>query len=318
MEPLKLTAAYKDYLWGGTQLKTRFGKQTDLLPLAESWELSCHTDGLSVIAEGTHAGRTLRDYLQEYGTSYIGTRCKTDDFPLLIKFIDARERLSVQVHPDNNYALAHAMDSGKTELWYVLDCRPDSTIGYGFSRDVSKEEVERHIKHGTLHEVIQYVPVHAGDSFLIEAGTLHAIGAGILIAEVQQSSTTTYRLYDYDRTDHSGKKRPLHIAQALDVLDYRKNQTKNEQTLLASDQNAVQTHLCTCEYFRVNRITLLGALHLCVTVESFHSLVCMQGSFTLTHARGSMKVSAGESIFLPAGLGNYQMEGQANVLFTQL
>ena len=215
--PLFLEPSFKNYLWGGMRLKTDFNKQTGLVPLAESWELSCHKDGQSRIANGEFTGVLLWDFLSSHPNA-MGTKATSYAyFPLLIKLIDAKDNLSVQVHPDNAYALQNEGESGKTELWYIVDCEEGASLFYGFARAVSKDEFRRHIEDETLPEILNRVPVHKGDVFYIPAGTLHAIGKGILIAEIQQSSNSTYRVYDYGRVATDGNPRPLHIEKALDV-----------------------------------------------------------------------------------------------------
>ena len=198
MPMLKLKPACKDYLWGGDRLRTDFGVESDLHPLAEAWVLSCHPDGPSTIVDGPDAGRTLADYIAEKGKGILGTDCeKFEDFPILTKLIDAKGNLSIQVHPSNEYALEHEHQYGKTEMWYILDCEPGAFLYYGFDHAISKEEFERRIQDNTLTEVLNAAPVHKGDVFFIPSGTLHAICQGIVIAEIQQNSNVTYRIYDY-------------------------------------------------------------------------------------------------------------------------
>ena len=183
--PLKLTAPLKDYPWGGTRLKTEYHKETALEKVAESWELSCHKDGESIIANGEAAGKKLSEYIEAEGKGILGSNAeKFTYFPLLIKLIDAKDSLSVQVHPDNEYALRVEGEYGKTEMWYIVDCEPGASLLYGFKHRISKEEFERRIRDDTLLEVCNKVPVHKGDVFFIDSGTLHAIGAGILICEI--------------------------------------------------------------------------------------------------------------------------------------
>ena len=220
MPMLKLKPACKDYLWGGDKLRTDFGVDSDLHPLAEAWVLSCHPDGPSVIAEGPCRGMTLADYIAQNGKKILGTDCeKFADFPILTKLIDAKGNLSIQVHPSNEYALEHEHQYGKTEMWYILDCEPGAFLYYGFDHEISKEEFERRIQDNTLTEVLNAAPVHKGDVFFIPSGTLHAICQGIVIAEIQQNSNVTYRVYDYGRVGADGKPRALHIRQALDVTE---------------------------------------------------------------------------------------------------
>ena len=222
LQPVKLIPALKDYLWGGTKLKTVYHKQSDLDTVAESWELSTHPDGQSVVASGMYTGRTLEEYIQENGCEILGSRAmKFDHFPILIKLIDARDNLSIQVHPSDAYALTHEGEYGRTEMWYILDCEEGASLYYGLKTAITQQELRQRIKDNTLLCVLNRVPVHKGDVFFIEAGTIHAIGKGITICEIQQNSNTTYRVYDYDRRDKNGCPRPLHIEQAIAVSSLR-------------------------------------------------------------------------------------------------
>ena len=214
MSILKLTPSCKDYLWGGSRLRTDFGVQSDLNPLAEAWVLSCHPDGPSYLPDGT----MLADYLAAHPEA-AGTDCKKFEmFPVLTKFIDAKNSISIQVHPSNEYALEHEHQYGKTEMWYVLDCEPGAFLYYGFDHEISREELEERIRNNTLTEVLNAVPVKKGDCFFIPSGTLHAICKGVVVAEVQQNSNVTYRVYDYGRVGADGKPRALHVKQALEVM----------------------------------------------------------------------------------------------------
>ena len=218
MSVLKLIPACKDYLWGGHRLVDEYNKEYDGDILAETWELSCHPDGPSRIANGRYAGRTLAEYIEAEGKGVLGTHCRRfRDFPILIKFIDAKQDLSVQVHPDNRYALKNEGQYGKTEMWYVVDAGEEATLYYGFKEEISKEEFAERIQNDTVLDVLNKVPVQKGDVLFIESGTIHAIGADILIAEIQQNSNVTYRVYDYGRVGKDGKKRDLHIEKALAV-----------------------------------------------------------------------------------------------------
>ena len=215
--PLLLSPAFKDYIWGGNRLKRDWGKRTDMTPLAESWELSCHEAGPSVIAGGAYAGRTLGDYLAEHPED-AGTKAQNAGaFPLLIKLIDAAGPLSVQVHPDDAYAREFEHSLGKSEMWLVLDASEGAGIYYGFKRETPLAEMRAAIENNTLTELLSWVPAKTGDCFFIPAGTVHAIGAGLMVAEVQQSSNLTYRVYDYGRVGADGRPRELHIDKALAV-----------------------------------------------------------------------------------------------------
>lgn len=220
MALLKLAPCFKDYLWGGRRLVEEYNKQYSGEILAESWELSCHPDGPSVIINGQYAGKTLQEYIDTEGKDVLGENCRRfKEFPILTKFIDAKDNLSIQVHPDNRYALKNEGQYGKTEMWYVMDAGEDAYLYYGFKQEISREEFARRIEEDTLLDVLNSVRVQKGDVLFIEAGTIHAIGKDILIAEIQQNSNITYRVYDYGRTGKDGKKRDLHIEKALAVTN---------------------------------------------------------------------------------------------------
>ena len=319
--PLKLQSPLKDYLWGGTRLKTEYGKETDLEKVAESWELSCHKDGQSVILNGEAAGMKLEDYIAREGKHMIlgthGTRFSY--FPLLIKLIDARDNLSVQVHPDNEYALRVEGEYGKTEMWYIVDCEPGASLLYGFKEQISREEFKRRIADNSLLDVCNRVPVHKGDVFFIDSGTLHAIGAGILLCEIQQSSNTTYRIYDYGRVGTDGQPRELHVAKALDVtkLERPVRDTKPQAKLDIFACAEVEL-LASCEYFTTYHINLNGMCHLKAGENSFQCITVLAGSMELATAGGRVSIKKGESVFLPAGLGRYQLIGHGECILSEI
>lgn len=298
METIKLTPACKDYLWGGEKLRQDYGIQSQLHPLAEAWVLSCHPDGPSVVATGPLAGKTLPEYIQEKGPGCLGAGCeKFTDFPILAKFIDAKGDLSIQVHPSNEYALAHEHQFGKTEMWYVLDCEPGATLYYGFQHQISREEFQQRIQNNTLTEVLNAVPVEKGDLFFIPAGTLHAIRKGIVVAEIQQNSNVTYRIYDYGRVGTDGKPRQLHIQQALEVT---------QRTPPQPDPD-FHGHLAQCPYFTVD--VMEGRFTLDCGPESFVSVLVLEGTGALWEGDESMSLRKGESLFIPAGAGQCRLEG---------
>ena len=298
METIKLTPACKDYLWGGEKLRQDYGIQSQLHPLAEAWVLSCHPDGPSVVATGPLAGKTLPEYIQEKGPGCLGADCeKFTDFPILAKFIDAKGDLSIQVHPSNEYALAHEHQFGKTEMWYVLDCEPGATLYYGFQHQISREEFQQRIQDNTLTEVLNAVPVEKGDLFFIPAGTLHAIRKGIVVAEIQQNSHLTYRTYDYARVGADAKPRQLHIQQALAVT---------QRTPPQPDPD-FHGHLAQCPYFTVD--VMEGRFTLDCGPESFVSVLVLEGTGALWEGDESMSLRKGESLFIPAGAGQCRLEG---------
>ncbi len=319
--PLKLKSVLKDYLWGGARLKNEYNKQTDMDPVAESWELSCHKDGESVIVNGPAAGRTLKEYIEQEGREVLGTRGeKFSYFPLLIKFIDAKDSLSIQVHPDNEYALRVEGEYGKTEMWYIVDCEPGASLIYGFRDKITKEEFARRIQENTLLEVCNQVPVHKGDVFFIESGTLHAIGAGILICEIQQNSNSTYRVYDFGRVGKDGKPRELHVEKAKDVTRLEPP-TRSTKALAQIDlfPNAEAELLASCEYFTVYHFRLKDRLTLHAGMASFQNLTVLEGEMELVTAEGEMlQLRKGESVFLPAGLGDYELRGTTEFILSEV
>lgn len=223
---IKLKSVYQEYIWGGSKIHELLHKDTGTLPrVAESWEVSTHPAGKSIVENGAFRGKTLNEYFDQIGWGTAGRyAARNHQLPILIKYIDAKENLSIQVHPNDKYARKHEGDNGKNEMWFVLAADEGAFIYLGFSRDVTKEEVKRRIADNTLEEVLNRVEVKPNEAFYIPAGTVHAIGAGCLICEVQQTSNVTYRIYDYGRTDENGKPRELHVKKALDVLDYRRTE----------------------------------------------------------------------------------------------
>ena len=303
MYPLLLKAPLKDYLWGGTRLKEEYGFESDKEKVAEAWVLSCHKDGNSIVKNGEYAEKTLQEVLDIWGKEALGAKSdRFTYFPVLIKLIDAKDRLSVQVHPDDEYALKNEGEYGKTEMWYVVDCEEGAELIYGFNQDISQGEFLERISSNTLSPVCNYVPVKKGDVFFIEAGTLHAIGKGILIAEVQQNSNTTYRVSDYGRLGADGKPRELHIKQAVDVTKTEKP-TKpygNVGDVTLYPFGTVR-ELSSCEYFTAELINLDGNVGI-YDNESFISLLILEGEVSLSYTGGMMKLKKGDSLFLPAGL----------------
>ena len=299
MPVLKLTPSCKDYLWGGERLKAEFGVQSKMHPLAEAWVLSAHPDGPSYLEDGS----MLAEYLAAHPEA-AGTHCrKFEQFPILTKFIDAKNDLSIQVHPSDAYALEHEGQYGKTEVWYVLDAEPGAFLYYGFAHEITKEEFARRIRENTLTEVLNAVPVKKGDVFFIPAGTLHAICKGIVIAEVQQNSNVTYRVYDYGRVGADGKLRALHIEQALAVTE-----------LCPPKELDFGGHLAQCEYFTVDAVT--GAFEGIADETSFVSVLISDGAGKLTCGGQTISFEKGNSFFLPANSGTYALCGSYEALIT--
>ncbi len=319
MYPIKLKPAFKDYLWGGTRLRDDFGKDCDFNKIAESWELSCHKDGNSVVADGEFAGLTLAQYIEKEGKSVLGTNCeKFENFPILIKLIDAKDNLSVQVHPNNEYAQRVEGEYGKTEMWYVVDCDEGASLLYGFKHNITKEEFRERIENNTLLEVTNSVPVKKGDVFFIEAGTLHAIGKGILIAEIQQNSNTTYRIYDYGRVGADGKPRQLHIDKAVDVTNLcpAKPYPQSEPVDMGG---WTKKRLAKCEYFTVDVINVDTSAALEADKSSFVNILVLDGGCVLSsEGNDAVELKKGDSVFIPAGLGKFELTGKCSAVMTHI
>ena len=321
MAILKLIAPCKDYLWGGNRLREEYGKELDSDKIAESWELSCHKDGQSVIEGGEFDGKTLSEFIDAKGkTAVLGTNCdRFEYFPILIKLIDAKDNLSVQVHPSNEYALKVEGEYGKTEMWYIVDCNEGAELIYGFKHEISKEEFADRIKNNTLLEVTNNVPVHKGDVFFIESGTLHAIGKGILIAEIQQNSNTTYRVFDYGRVGKDGKPRELHIDKALDVTNrVPPKYPTTAQGKPEKVEGGVKTLLRSCEYFNVNELKIDGTMTLNADSKSFKSLLFLDGTAEISCADGKQTAVKGNSFFVPAGTGEFTVSGKCEVILSDI
>lgn len=294
----RLFPAFKDYLWGGNTLKEKYGKNTDTTPLAESWELSFHKDGPCHLSDG----KTLSEVLTK---NELGKKLeKFSEFPMLLKFIDARADLSVQVHPSDEYAKKHENSLGKTEAWYIVEASDNAGIYLGFNRDVTREEYQKAITDGTLCSLLNFIKVKAGECYFIPAGTIHAIGAGCLICEIQQNSNVTYRVFDYKRKDKNGNERELHIDRALDVT--------NTNKFLPHPSSA--PILAECEYFSLSKLTVNNVSKGKTTGESFHSLTCVSGSGEID----GQTFRQGDTFFVPANYGEYNISGNAELLLCKL
>ena len=309
---IRLASAYKDYLWGGTKLRDIYRKQCDYDVIAESWELSAHPDGNSTVASGRHRGLSFGKYLETVGREALGWKCAPmQSFPLLVKFIDARENLSVQVHPDDEYAIEHEHEYGKNEMWYVIDAEPGAGLYVGFRKDVTPEEVRERIRGNTILEVLNFCPTHPGDVFFIPAGTVHAIGAGNLVCEIQQSSNSTYRLYDYGRLDKFGNPRDLHIEKALDVLDCRQYRPADFSIEEEGGEKRIR-----CKYFETAILTVRGEKAVHISDDSFRAITCIRGEGSIVTETETQSVRAGESFFIPAANRILTLSGNLTVAVT--
>lgn len=316
--PLFLEPALKQYLWGGTRLKEDFGFGSDLDTVAEAWMLSCHPHGPSTVRSGAWAGMTLPQALQKLGKTALGGRSTVKDFPLLIKLIDARDRLSLQVHPDDAYARSVKLPRGKTEMWVVLDCQPGAELIYGLNRPVSEDELKAAVEQDAMEPLCRHVPVKKGDVFYIPAGTLHAIGAGILIAEVQQNADVTYRVSDYGRLGADGKPRELHKTQAIAVISRTPTPLQQRVQTAREDAAGKREMLADTPYFTVERWTLIGkAAKQIHARDTFSSILCVEGAGHIRWEGSSEPFRKGDSLFIPAGL-SYVIDGQAELLISYI
>lgn len=321
-KPFLLRPAGQEKLWGGSRLNDDFAKGIDLYPLGETWECSTHPMGLSVVASGEHDGMTLLETLRRY-PQYVGSHPNMrSGLPILIKFIDAKMDLSVQVHPDDAYAERNENGQwGKTEMWYVLDATKDATLFYGFRENMDPETIRRSINDGTFMQYLQKIPVQKDDVFFVEAGTIHAIGAGVLIAEIQESSDLTYRLFDYDRIDGNGHKRELHVEKALQVLDLQaRHNPRQPLRVLRYRRGWASELLCQCKYFRVERVLLnteriREMVKLSTNSMSFAVLLCVDGCGTAFFGDHEIiSFFRGDCIFIPADSVEIKVHGNAQLL----
>lgn len=320
IQPFLLRPSGKDYLWGGQRLNTEFEKNIDMNPLAETWECSTHPDGPSFVASGEFENQSLSDVLKSH-PEYLGIRHEGEsELPILIKFIDAKSDLSVQVHPDDDYAQKNENGQlGKTEMWYVLDASRDAKLVYGLHQDCTETEIRESIETGTLGKYLQTVPVKKDDLFFIPSGTIHAIGAGCLIAEIQENSNLTYRLYDYDRVGKDGKKRSLHVEKALRVANLHSSvEPKQPMRVLKYRQGAASELLTRCKYFEVYRMLVNTERRQTVDYGAdgmgFRVLLCVSGCGNITAGGKMMQFYKGDCIFVPAASETLTIHGQAAFL----
>ena len=308
---LKLKPALKDYIWGGQKLKTDFGFQSDMDIVAEGWMLTCHKDGENIVENGEFAGKTLSETIDKLGKETLGKHAQRfDRFPILIKLIDAKNDLSVQVHPDNEYAQRVENEYGKTECWYILDCDPGAELIYGFKKEISNEEFRRRVEDNTFLDVVNKVKVHKGDLFFIESGTLHAIGKGILLA---------YRVYDYGRLGADGKPRQLHTEKAIAVTHCvpPTRDAKPEGEIEKYDGYTKQL-LASCDLFTVWNIDVNGNYETVADENSFVSLVVAEGNGEITCGEDTMPAKKGDSFFIPANAGQFSLFGNLQVIETRV
>lgn len=301
--PIKFNPIFKEYLWGGTKLKEVLGKDVKTETASESWELSGVEGNVSVVSNGELKGNTLQELIDTYKEEFLGKDVYNrfgNKFPILIKFIDAKLDLSVQLHPNDALAKERHNSFGKTEMWYVMQADPGSKLIVGFNETLTKETYLEHLKNGKLLEILNQEEVTSGDTYFINTGKVHAIGAGILLAEIQQTSDVTYRIYDYERKDKDGNTRELHTEQAVDAIDYQKKddfKTSYETTYNSSN------NMVNCDYFVTNYLNVVGTfVKQLVNRDSFTIYICVDGQAQVTVGENSEKLVKGDTILIPAAI----------------
>lgn len=307
-ELLKLKPVVKNYIWGGKNLKNDWNK-SGADNIAETWELSLHPEGLSSIEGGTYNGKTLQELLSAWGDSAIGkSSVLFPMFPMLIKFIDTNAKLSVQVHPNDDYALAHENQYGKNEAWYILHAEENAGVYIGLKDAVTKEEIIKRSKDGTILEILQFFPAKAGDLFSVPAGTIHAIDAGLTLVEIQQNSNVTYRIFDHNRLGADGKPRPLHLDKALEVANLEKYIPPKTN----SYEGKAIRQIANDRYFNVREIKS-NSVYLRQINDSFCCIVILEGSGEISDGYVTHQFVKGNSFFVPASM-HFKIKGEARFL----
>lgn len=306
MYPIKFENLYYERIWGGKALeKFRNNVPKDLV-IGESWDIACHKNGIGKVTNGALKGKRFDEIIKEYGNKLLGKTIELDNFPLLIKLITAADKLSVQVHPDDEYAERVEKDSGKTEAWYVIDAEEGACLIVG-TKDCDKETFKKAIDDGDLSPYLNKIPVKKGDFFYIQSGLVHAICEGILIAEIQQSSDTTYRVYDYNRG------REIHVDKALDVIDFSLK-GENSKGITLKNDGYEKTYLCLSKYFTIQKYDIKTSAKEASDEERFFLFTCVDGNGTIKYKDGEEKINMGDSIFIPASLGDYELQGNFTLL----
>ncbi len=316
--PFKFKPVYKDYIWGGRNLE-KLGKK---LPpegiVAESWEISSHPNGVSIIDNGEFSGMPLTELIKKFGRQVVGKELPEkalQKFPLLVKLIDANDKLSVQVHPSDEYAFTHENgELGKNEMWYIIAAKPGAKLIYDLKPGITKEKFVQAVGEDRIEECLKSIPVFPGDTLNIPAGLIHAIGAGIVLAEIQQNSDTTYRIYDYQRKN--GIQRPLHIEKALEVIDFNKAGRKEKTTGLSIkiNEDASKKFLVANQYFAVELFTGKGSVKQIADGSKFQVYLLTEGTGEIRYSDGTVPVNCGESVLIPATLGEYILKGEFQAL----
>lgn len=317
--PLFFHPIHKERIWGSQKLAEKYNRDLPSDKIGESWEIACHDNGIGIIRNGSLTGMSLLNAIEKYGEKLLGSAVYSADyrkFPLLIKILDAADVLSVQVHPDDSYAYIHENgELGKTEMWYVIDAVPDAKLVYGVKSGVSRDTFRYYLEQGQLEECLQTLEVKGGDVLYIPAGLVHAIGAGIMICEIQQNSDTTYRVYDWNRVDDKGSLRGLHIEKALEVIDFDSHHTSNKLPGLELNVEGGRRILyIACDYFAMEKLIVDGAMDLYIDGKRFQTLTCIEGSGKIHFDAGMELIMPGTSCLIPASLKKIIVEGNCTLI----
>ena len=311
--PLQFDPILKERIWGGEKLKTLLNKPITSKITGESWELSTVQGDVSVIANGSFKGKSLTTLIEEFPAAVLGTKVHEKfgvAFPLLFKYLDAKEDLSIQVHPNDELAMKRHNSFGKTEMWYVMQADVDARLIVGFKEQSSREEYLKSLENKSLESILNSVHTKPGDVFFLNTGTVHAIGAGMVVAEIQQTSDITYRLYDFDRKDADGNTRELHVELALDAINYNKTESERAYSKTENKSNTI----VDCPYFTTNFIPLNGAIEVVNNGDSFKVYMCIDGAFEIEYNNNKFNYSKGDTVLIPAALKSLKMNGKASIL----
>ncbi len=312
--PLRMQPVFKDYNWGGTSLRKIYKKETPHKTTAESWEVAVRKDGCSVVADGIYKGKSIDSLAEKPGINLVGELNDNKKFPLMLKLIDTKENLPLQVHPDDIYASEHENgELGKTKMWYILDADPKAEVIYGFKQDITEEELKTAIKDEKLGEILNSVPAQAGDVFFIEAGTVHAIGKGLTIAEIQQNSDITYSICS--RTEDNEMSLPLQIEKAVDVSNLEGSTGKEKTPCLSIEtEDYKRSFLCCCRYFAAEAVEVYEQATEETDGRSFHIIMFTEKSAAIEFENGSVPGKYGESFLIPAEMGEYRIKGECKYI----
>ena len=311
--PIQFDPILKERIWGGTKLKSLLGKPIVSEITGESWEISTVENDVSIVANGEYKGKSLNEIIKLFPDQILGVKVHEKfglDFPLLFKYLDAKQDLSIQVHPNDALAKKRHNSFGKTEMWFVMQADENARIIVGFKENSSKDAYIKNLENKTILDILDSKKVHQGDIFFLETGTIHAIGAGMVVAEIQQTSDVTYRIYDFNRKDANGNERELHTDLALDAINYNKVNTQKQYSKIINQSNET----VNCPYFTTNFIPLEGKIEVKKTKLSFTVYMCVDGGFELTHNKIQFNYKKGDTILIPAQMNDFELSGKASLL----